>query len=452
MFSTSVRFFGSMVIALLAAVVYDSPLDAGELQVGGAAVELQAEDSMVIAGGIGPGYAKGQEGKLRVAAVVLQKTPAAKVAIVSIDVLMLTRDLLDPVTAQIERDCGIPASNVLIHCTHTHHAPSTMRVHAYDRDEVFCRRVQQAIRQAVKDADARLAEASFHFQLGQEDTVGQNSRLLLQDGSIYWVGPRDDAVRPTGPFDPDLPVLAFRSPSGQLLAVLFGHSTHTIGGLTGGVRSPAFYGMAAQRMEADLGGVFAFLEGASGSTHRLTPDPAEASQRIEAVVRDALQRAPSQPVVAVASLKRSFAFRVRQFDERAEEQAVTAYCTKRIGGGAAGVIEVFRKMRSELAAQQGEARTTWLQAIRIGDVALVGVPAELFTSLGTDLKRRSPIKHTYIAELSNDWIGYLPDREAHGLGGYQVWTGFHSYAEPGTGERMVAEALQMLEELRGAGR
>ena len=83
----------------------------------------------------------------------------------------------------------------------------------------------------------------------------------------------------------------------------------------------------------------------------------------------------------------------------------------------------------------------------IGDVALVGVPAEFFTKLGMDIKQRSPFEYTYIAELSNDWIGYLPDREAHKLGGYQVWTGFHSYAEPGTGERMVDEVVAMLEEL-----
>lgn len=164
-------------------------------------------------------------------------------------------------------------------------------------------------------------------------------------------------------------------------------------------------------------------------------------------MRDALGRAQPQPVAVVASLKRPFTFRVRTFDEAAEDRAVSAYCIKRIGSGAPGVIEVFRKMRGELAPQQGEPRTTWLQAIRIGDVAVVGVPAEFFTGLGVDLKRRSPIKHTYIAELSNDWIGYLPDREAHELGGYQVWTGFHSYAEPGTGERIVDEALEMLRHL-----
>lgn len=85
--------------------------------------------------------------------------------------------------------------------------------------------------------------------------------------------------------------------------------------------------------------------------------------------------------------------------------------------------------------------------MRIGDVALVGVPAEFFTKLGQDIKRRSPFRHTYVAELANDWIGYLPDRKAFDLGGYQTWTGLHSFAEPGTGEAKVAEAVRMLNEL-----
>ena len=73
--------------------------------------------------------------------------------------------------------------------------------------------------------------------------------------------------------------------------------------------------------------------------------------------------------------------------------------------------------------------------------------AELFTKLGMDIKRRLPLENTVVAELANDWIGYLPDREAHRLDGYQVWTGLHSYAAPGTGERMVDQVVKMLESL-----
>jgi len=437
-----------VLLSLLLTPVQTSAADSAGLKVGAAAVEMIADDSMVIAGGIHPRHVKGQEGKLRAVAVVIEKSPKNRLAIVACDVLMMTRDLLDPVAAEIETACAIPASNVLIHTTHTHHAPSTMRVHGYDRDEVFCRRVQRAIVKAVTEARSRLGAATFHFKLAEEKTVGQNSRLLLSDGSIYWIGRRDDAVRPTGPFDPDLPVLVFRDAFGGLAATLFGHSTHTIGTLTGNFRSPAFYGMAAQQLESELGGMFCFLQGASGSTHRLNVGAAEAAERIEKAVREAISQSEPCEIAALSAIKRPFVFKVRTFDEEAEEQAVTDYCTKYAGGGAKSVIEVFRRMRSELAPRQSERRTTWLQAMRIGDVAVVGVPAEFFTKLGIDIKRRSPFANTVVAELSNDWIGYLPDREAHRLGGYQVWTGLHSFAEPGTGERMVDEAVEMLEELK----
>ena len=93
------------------------------VRVGTASVVLEADDSMVIAGGIGPGKATGQEGQLRVAAVVLEQEPLGKLAIVTCDILMITRRHLDPAVAEIERRTGIPAEHILVSCTHTHHAP-----------------------------------------------------------------------------------------------------------------------------------------------------------------------------------------------------------------------------------------------------------------------------------------------------------------------------------------
>jgi neutral ceramidase len=110
-------------------------------------------------------------------------------------------------------------------------------------------------------------------------------------------------------------------------------------------------------------------------------------------------------------------------------------------------IEVFRKQRKLLAPKQGEERTTWIQVLVIGDVAIVGVPAEFFTVLGQDIKRRSPFRYTYVAELANDWIGYLPDKKGFELGGYQTWMGLHSFAALGTGERVVDATVELLEEL-----
>jgi len=277
---------------LLVALLFATNVEAmSGLRVGTAAVELEADDSMVIAGSILPRTVKGQEGKLRAVAVVLEKQPT-KVAIVACDILMLTRDLLDPVVAEIEKTTGIPTSNVLVNCTHTHHAPSTIVVHGYGRDETFCRTVQRAIVKAVQEANRNLStdDCRFLFHLGKEGTVGQNSRQLLADGMIYWIGPRG-FVRPTGPFDPELPVLAFRGGDDKLRALIFNHSTHNIGTRQPGKRSPAFYGLAAQELEAELGGIACFLEGASGSTHNLGVPADECVQRIKSAVREALGQA-----------------------------------------------------------------------------------------------------------------------------------------------------------------
>lgn len=419
------------------------------LRVGSAAVALHAENAMVIGGGIFPYTVQDQEGELRATATVIQKPGSGTVALVACDVLMLNRDIIDPAIEAITQATGIPASHVLVSCTHTHHAPSTVTIHGYERDELFCRRVREGIVSAVKQAHARLAPARFDFRLGEESSVGQNSRMLLADGQIYWVGPREDVVRPTGPFDPELPVLAFPGPNGALQGLVYNHSTHTIGVRTRG-RSPSFYGLAAQDLERELHTPIVFLEGASGSTHNLTLTGAESTLRIKQAVRLALSQAAPRVVERIVAIKKPFTFRVRTFDEAREDAMVTAYCQSRVARDPHKVIEVFRAQRKVLAPRQGEERTTVLQALAIGDVAIVGVPAEFFTVLGQEIKRQSPYRYTYISELANDWIGYLPDRTAHALGGYQTWTGLHSFAEPGTGERVVRQAVEMLQELHAS--
>jgi hypothetical protein len=335
----------------------------------------------------------------------------------------------------------------LINATHTHHAPTTVTVHGYKRDEAFTRNLEEQVVKAAAKAAGRLAPATFGFRLGEESSVGRNSRLLLSDGTIYWTGPRDDAVRPTGPFDPELPVLAFRRRDGGLEAVLFNHSTHTIGTHRPGVRSPSFYGLAAQALEKQHGGTFLFFEGASGSTHNLDVTAVEATHRIEQAAALALGAVVDRPVARVRAARKEITLAIRRFSEVDDDQAVAAYCHKRIRDPAAAqsVIDTFAAMRRQLASRQGEKRATWVQAIVIGDVAIIGVPGEFFTVLGQEIKRRSPFRYTYVFELANDYVGYLPDQRSFDRGGYQVWTGLHSFLERGAGESIVAAAVELLD-------
>lgn len=423
-----------------------------DVRVGASWVSLRSEPSMPLAGYLEDRFTQEQEGDLRVVAVVVEKAGSAPVAMVACDVLWVTREMVDRAASEIFQTTGIPVSHVLVNATHTHHAPGTAPAHAFGWSPKFVDEVRRGIVKAVQDAYFKRTEAGLYFALGEEQTVGANSRLLLRDGNVSWLNPMVEAgdwVRPTGPFDAQLPVLDFRGSDGRSLAMIYNHSTHTIGTRSGlDCRSSGFYGMTAQQLEQELGGVVCFLEGASGSTHNVRGVAVpEAIERLRRAILSARDRAESQSIERVQAIKRPFRFRVRTFNEAEEAAKVHRYTIRYSAPNASRIEEIFAKARNDLRGRQGEERTTWVQVIRLGDLAIVGVPAEYFTGLGLEIKRRSPFPKTFVAELANDWIGYLADREGHRLGGYQTWTGFHSYAEPGTGERVADQAIEMLQEL-----
>lgn len=438
----------SWLATLFCALLVASSIVDAAWKVGSATSEMVAEDTMVIGGGIGPGFVQGQEGKLQATAIVIHGE--IKLCVVAVDILMMHRDYTDQAARAIEKECGIPFDNVFINSSHTHHAPSTVTVHGYERDEEFCRRTVAAIVDAAQQANAASEKSGYcqgQFRLGQEATVGQNSRQLLKDGKIYWIGPREEFVRPTGPFDVDLPVITFQREDKSYAGLIFNHSTHCIGTRTG-KRSPGFYGLAAQELAEDIGAPVAFLSGAAGSTHNLVLNCDEMVIRIKGAVREALAKATPMESTRLASIKREIRFSMRKFDEEKEDKAVVEYCEKYAPSHSATIVDVFRKSRAKLQDQQGQERPMWIQAIQIGDVYLVGVPAEFFTTHGVEIKRRSPFRNTFVCGLTNDYVGYLPDRQGFASGGYQTWTGLHSFSEIGTGEMVVEESLKLLEELQ----
>jgi hypothetical protein len=78
------------------------------------------------------------------------------------------------------------------------------------------------------------------------------------------------------------------------------------------------------------------------------------------------------------------------------------------------------------------------------DLAIVSLPGEVFVELGLALKKASPFKHTFIAELANGSIGYIPNRAAYPEGNYEVVS---ARCAAGSGEMLVDTAVKLLKEL-----
>jgi hypothetical protein len=72
-----------------------------------------------------------------------------------------------------------------------------------------------------------------------------------------------------------------------------------------------------------------------------------------------------------------------------------------------------------------------INAVRIGDLALVTFGAETFTEIGMKVKAASPAAHTLFASVSDGCISYLHTEDSHPEGGYEVDVAPLAYRYPG---------------------
>jgi hypothetical protein len=85
--------------------------------------------------------------------------------------------------------------------------------------------------------------------------------------------------------------------------------------------------------------------------------------------------------------------------------------------------------------------------LRLGEkLAFLNLPGEPFVGLQLDLKKRSPLPHTFLVGYTNGYAGYFPTLQANREGGYGANSGGTLHVEAETGEAMVAEALRVLQQ------
>jgi hypothetical protein len=298
-----------------------------------------------------------------------------------------------------------------------------------------------------------------------------------------WV---DHFIRREGPEDNELQVLVARDDAGHGLGGLVDFACHTTVMGQQPVYSADYPGPLTDELSRRFGGTFAFLLGASGNLwsvdtssdrpyREMGPDHAErmaaalaakAEQAIEAgrcvtggrvrVARQTLQipqRRPTPEQVALA----------KWYLEKASDEVDQLEFTRRIYGhdytfyhNSPGIQAWFARELIGMWEWQRREGTRELvedveiQVIAVGDVALVGYPAEYFTEFGLRTKAESPFPTTFVVELANGWHGYVPTVEAFAHGGYEPRLGYQSRLVPEAGDLMCDAALDLLGALRNA--
>jgi len=439
-----------------------------QLQAGAARAVITPPIGVPMAGYAGRGPSDDLHDDLTATALVLSDGQT-EAAVVALDLLYLTADLVADVRSKAAEATGIPAGNVCLACSHTHYGPNTGRREPGDPGQqpaaaeaaldVYVACLGYAIAGAVRMAKGRLRPARLGHGAGTAD-VGVNRRERRPDGSI-WLG-----VNPSGPTDPQVGLVRIDAEDGQPIATLIGYATHgTTLASTCTAISADFPGVARGIVERLVGGTALFLQGACGDVNpRLRGQDWDYVRRSGTVlgceaarVLVSVSAEPAAGPLRVASRTIGLPALMPESAEagRAEVARLEAEVERLRAQGASPGSVWWAEHRLDAARRRLESLETGvplpdiraeLMAIAVGDVALITAPGEVFSEIGRAIKARSPFPRTLFVGYANGSIGYVPTRSAYAEGGYEVTHA--ARVGPAAGEILEREAVALLESVR----
>jgi neutral ceramidase len=445
-----------------------------EFRAGAAAVDVTPQRLPVsMTGAFQDRQATAVHDRLHARALVLDDG-TTRLAFVIVDSCLITRDIFDRAKRIASQTTGIPVERMLTAATHTHTAPTAVPLAQCRPDPEYVDRLTRQIARAVEQADASLQPARIAWAAGEEPNELNNRRWFVKDEALrpdpfgrttdrVRMNPpqgSDVLIRPAGPVDPQVSLLSLQTPEGKPLALLANYGLHYVGSVPPNQLSADYFGEFARQIGQRLGAEDSFVgilsNGASGDVNNvrfLDPRPSAAPfERIQAVagrVADvcmaARQSAEHRADAKLAMLQRPLTLKIRKPDavelRRAREVFNQAPDLDRLN-----TEELYAQESIRLSEGPDEV-TILLQAVRIGDTAIVAVPCEVFAAIGLEIRKRSPFPSIFLISLANGYNGYLPTPEQHELGGYETWRSGWSYLEPEASRKITKTLLEMLAEL-----
>ncbi|MCA1901765.1 MAG: hypothetical protein LDL53_06040 [Candidatus Hydrogenedens sp.] len=441
---------------LITILTMSFPLCADEgLYAGSATVDITPEPGKEMPGGFKKSISKGTHDPLELNTIVL-KNESGSIAIVAIDALFIPSDIVENVRTKVSKITPIPAKNIIISASHTHHGGPIIDVFLSERDPEYCSLVETKIIESIQTAWNNLTKVKIAFAEGEQEGIAFNRRFYMKDGTVVTHPGRKNPqiIAPAGPIDPQVLAMFITKEDGTLLGAVVNYALH------GTVFSGAFYSADYIHYLRDFlrkqwGETvsIAFLNGACGDVTQINnlreEEPPESgpewSKRIgETLACQVYQLylwTKPQDTATIATATETIHIPIRDIDEKKYHVKIG------LGSDQSEVYDREIKLLRKMKNQMGGNVDVEITAIRIGDLAIVCNPTELFCRLGLDIKKSSPSKYTMIAEVSNGYTGYCPTPEAFDEGGYEILTARSSFMEPNAGIKIVQTSRKLLSQL-----
>jgi hypothetical protein len=416
-------------------------------------------------------------------ALVLRQGPTT-VCLVSTDLCYFKRRLTAPLRKQIADLLGTEPGAILLHATQNHSGPSfgSYAIQAYPvpdeawwlrsgGDERYNPVVSQGIIKAVSQAVAALEPVTIRAARGVDGRLAFNRRFIRRDRTsvIQFPSNCDPVIlKPEGPADPEIDLVVFYSvdtgTNSRPVAALLNHTCHPAHGLSTCKVSADWPGLWAEETRRLLGSNCVALpfNGFCGNIepiNRLDPGGKKDLGRMVQWLMETTRRIQSK-LASVTSVPLRYTscvipvkWRPIPADKLEKARALIKehpqplwkeQAKKVISGDWMLALE---HLDMELLHTAQASYPYEIQAVRMGDVALVGWPGEPFVEAQLSLKFQSPAPFLLTANECNDEAGYQPTRDAFERGGYETELSNWSALDMDTLEIATQETRRILKEL-----
>ena len=394
------------------------------------------------------------------ASALCLRTETDTLILVAVDILQMDPQLARELRRSIAESVGAAETHVFISCTHTHSGPVTCRTRPEPTDPEYLQEFTAGIVEAAAGAADSLRDAELAWTTADASGVGGNRHekdgvsdpevgiLVVRDAAThtpfavsmtYCMHPtvlHENSLLVSSDF-PHYARLHLKEALGEELTVLY----HTG---PAGNQSPRYHVSGQTFAEAERLG--RMLGTRVLESVREIPDADFASDVTLGGALGPVELAPRglpSPAEAEATLRE----RMTEFERLKREGAPhgpvrTAECN--VFGAEHTLDLARRKQTGELDGLLQAYTPADVQALRVADTCLAGLPGELFVEYGLEIKERAPRRAFVVSLVNGDLQGYVVTPEAARAGCYEASTGIF---DASSGRRLVDAALGLLGKL-----
>ena len=389
--------------------------------------------------------------------------PEQRVVLVSIDTIGVPATFTHAIAQQVEQRWGIPRSQLVLCCTHSHTAPqlagaltNILTVPLSEAEAVATTRYTTELRAGVLQAmDAAIAnERPATLEIGEGAAGFAANRRVIQNHRWQGFG-----VAPNGPRSTRVPVLCARDTStGKPMAISYLYACHcTTMGPEINVVSGDWAGLSATVLETEFPGAIALPVIGCGAD--INPEP-RASIDLARQHGNELAQSVSQVLSAGEAPSKLQSLSPQPIDAHfgyaglAPERPSIEELTQALNHSsvhrrrwARQLLDITEKM-DRIPETYPAPIHTWVWGDQLTWVFLGG---EVVIDYQLRLERELPGTHRWVAAYTDDVFGYVASERVRNEGGYEVDDSMIYYSQPGrwqsgTEELLVRRIHEVLQE------